>query len=251
MSRALKGLNIRPAGVDFGHGFFVLAGLSSDSPTKWRWVKPMEPSWGRCPTHFSLFWWGLGCSLGVRDFDPWSHGQFSMVSGQGKVPSESIMPVPCSWARIPTHACARCVLHGATRFNLGFPQGLLGKTKTCMLAVSRCCSSSSAYLHLHVDVGFINLPHLPSFSKRDKRTLPIDQPGLSILGFYWLGPRNHQSQTRMRQTCSELRGIPRQPPRRWVLYTAASQAEAWQNLAEFDRGVPSKSRKSGDLPRCV
>ena len=27
--------------------------------------------WGRCTTHFSLFLWGLGCSLGVRAFDPW------------------------------------------------------------------------------------------------------------------------------------------------------------------------------------
>ena len=26
---------------------------------------------GRCTTHFSLFWLGLGCSLGLRDFDPW------------------------------------------------------------------------------------------------------------------------------------------------------------------------------------
>ena len=29
------------------------------------------PFWGRCTAHFSRFWWGLGCSLGVRDFDPW------------------------------------------------------------------------------------------------------------------------------------------------------------------------------------
>ena len=29
--------------------------------------KPMVPFWGRCTTHFRL----LGCSLGVRDFDPW------------------------------------------------------------------------------------------------------------------------------------------------------------------------------------
>ena len=33
--------------------------------------KPMVPFWGRCTTHFSLFQWGLGCSPGVRDFDPW------------------------------------------------------------------------------------------------------------------------------------------------------------------------------------
>ena len=32
--------------------------------------KPMVPFWGRCTTHFSLFEWGLGCPLGVRDFDP-------------------------------------------------------------------------------------------------------------------------------------------------------------------------------------
>ena len=31
----------------------------------------MVPFWGRCTTHFSLFQWGLGCSLGVRDFDSW------------------------------------------------------------------------------------------------------------------------------------------------------------------------------------
>ena len=35
--------------------------------------KPMVPFWGRCTTQFSLFWWGLGCSLGARDFDPWPH----------------------------------------------------------------------------------------------------------------------------------------------------------------------------------
>ena len=34
------------------------------------WVKPMVP---RCNTHFSLFQWGLGCSPGVRDFDPCPH----------------------------------------------------------------------------------------------------------------------------------------------------------------------------------
>ena len=33
--------------------------------------KPMVPFWGGCTTHFSLFEWGLGCSLGLRDFDPW------------------------------------------------------------------------------------------------------------------------------------------------------------------------------------
>ena len=32
--------------------------------------KPMLPFWDRCTTHFSLFWWGLGCSLGARGFDP-------------------------------------------------------------------------------------------------------------------------------------------------------------------------------------
>ena len=30
--------------------------------------KPMV--WARCTTHFSLFWWGFGCSPGARDFDP-------------------------------------------------------------------------------------------------------------------------------------------------------------------------------------
>ena len=33
----------------------------------------MVPFWGRYTTHFSLFWWGLECSLGVRAFDPWPH----------------------------------------------------------------------------------------------------------------------------------------------------------------------------------
>ena len=36
--------------------------------------KPMVPFWGRCTTHFSPFLWGLGCSLGVRDVDPWPNG---------------------------------------------------------------------------------------------------------------------------------------------------------------------------------
>ena len=34
----------------------------------------MVPFWGRCTTHFSLFEWALGCSLGVRAFDPWPNG---------------------------------------------------------------------------------------------------------------------------------------------------------------------------------
>ena len=33
--------------------------------------KPMVPFWRRCTTHFSPFCCGLGCSLGVRAFDPW------------------------------------------------------------------------------------------------------------------------------------------------------------------------------------
>ena len=37
--------------------------------------KPMVPFWDRCTTHFSLFWWGLACSLGVRGFDPWPVGR--------------------------------------------------------------------------------------------------------------------------------------------------------------------------------
>ena len=36
--------------------------------------KPMVPCWGGCTTHFSLFEWELGYSLGVRGFDPWSYG---------------------------------------------------------------------------------------------------------------------------------------------------------------------------------
>ena len=40
----------------------------------WLWLsKPMVPFWDRCTTHFILFQWGLGCSLGVRDFDPWPY----------------------------------------------------------------------------------------------------------------------------------------------------------------------------------
>ena len=35
-----------------------------------RGSKPMVPLWARCTTHVSLFQWGLGCSLGVRGFDP-------------------------------------------------------------------------------------------------------------------------------------------------------------------------------------
>ena len=31
--------------------------------------KPMVPFWDS----FSLVWWGLGCSLGVRGFDPWPY----------------------------------------------------------------------------------------------------------------------------------------------------------------------------------
>ena len=45
-----------------------------------RGSKPMVPFWGRCTTHFSLFWWGLGCSRGVRGFDPWPTEQ--AVSGE-------------------------------------------------------------------------------------------------------------------------------------------------------------------------
>ena len=37
----------------------------------------MVPFWGRCTTHFSLSLWGLGCSLGVRD---WTHGQMEAGS---------------------------------------------------------------------------------------------------------------------------------------------------------------------------
>ena len=33
--------------------------------------KPMVPFWGRCTTHFTLFQWGLGCSLEVRGLDSW------------------------------------------------------------------------------------------------------------------------------------------------------------------------------------
>ena len=37
----------------------------------WPWVNTNGiPFWGRCTTDFSLFWWGLGCSLEVRGFDP-------------------------------------------------------------------------------------------------------------------------------------------------------------------------------------
>ena len=31
----------------------------------------LVPFGGWCTTHCSLFLWGLGYSLGVRDFDPW------------------------------------------------------------------------------------------------------------------------------------------------------------------------------------
>ena len=37
--------------------------------------KPMVPFSGRCITHSSLFEWGLGCSLGVRDL---THGHMGM-----------------------------------------------------------------------------------------------------------------------------------------------------------------------------
>ena len=29
------------------------------------------PFWDKCTTHFSLLWWGWGCSLGVGGSDPW------------------------------------------------------------------------------------------------------------------------------------------------------------------------------------
>ena len=37
----------------------------------WLWVKTNGTTFGgRCTTHFRLFLLGVGCSLGVRDFDP-------------------------------------------------------------------------------------------------------------------------------------------------------------------------------------
>ena len=55
----------------------------------WLWVKP-TPFWGRCITHFRLFWWGLGCSLGIRDFDPWPYEQCGL---------EQLMP---GWLELST-----------------------------------------------------------------------------------------------------------------------------------------------------
>ena len=42
--------------------------------------KPMVPFWGRCSTHFSLFWWGLGCSLGYGIL---TRGQVTQTKHQG------------------------------------------------------------------------------------------------------------------------------------------------------------------------
>ena len=70
--------------LDSGSGFNV-------PPTVWATFPKAEPNttpkgqlavsqnhgipfWGRCTTHFSLVSWGLGCSLGVRGFDPWPVG---------------------------------------------------------------------------------------------------------------------------------------------------------------------------------
>ena len=39
------------------------------------------PFWGRCTTHFGLLQWGLGCSLGVQDFDPWANWPSSLSQG--------------------------------------------------------------------------------------------------------------------------------------------------------------------------
>ena len=37
----------------------------------WPWFKTTGLMLGQVTTHFSLFQWGLGCSLGVQGFDPW------------------------------------------------------------------------------------------------------------------------------------------------------------------------------------
>ena len=44
--------------------------------------KPMVPFWDRCTTYCSLFQWGVGCSLGLRDFDPWPYGCGSKIGTQ-------------------------------------------------------------------------------------------------------------------------------------------------------------------------
>ena len=56
--------------------------------------KPIVPFWGRCTTHFSLFRWGLGCSLGVRCFDP-----------QPCLSSFCANARPCPRAQHPQHNC--------------------------------------------------------------------------------------------------------------------------------------------------
>ena len=61
-------LNSRLTWIVLANGCKTLDGLLGS----WRFnMWPMVPFWDRCTTHFSLFWWGLGCSLGVRGFDPW------------------------------------------------------------------------------------------------------------------------------------------------------------------------------------
>ena len=57
---------------------FPLARASHFGEPVWKEPQPGEicglvPFWGRCTTHFSLLLSGLGCSLGIRDFDPWPH----------------------------------------------------------------------------------------------------------------------------------------------------------------------------------
>ena len=65
--------------------------------------KPMVSFWGRCTTHFSLFQWGLGCSLGVRAFDPWpseTSGLHAAVNMSSPAPDFSVpMATDDLWRR--------------------------------------------------------------------------------------------------------------------------------------------------------
>ena len=67
--------------------------------------KPMVPFWGRCTTHFGLFLWGLGCSLGVRAFD-----SSQQASKPGKTPFKCC-PCACTASFDPLRErtwCRRC-----------------------------------------------------------------------------------------------------------------------------------------------
>ena len=134
------------------------------------------PFWARYTTHFSLFYWGLGCSLGVPAFDPWPYRSLfwrvpSFYVGSGLLWSSvlrhpHICPLFGSFKQHPLRQSSVTFLLGdVLRLQVQGPLGPFKSVSRYNFILRTACREGGGGVRAHDDVQMSDLTTAKNLAK--------------------------------------------------------------------------------------